>query len=68
MIVYGHTISVPEFGKLPHLIDREDLSTFEVIAFTPLVDPFLRPEEQHRGSGEDQVVVPAGEGDGEVDK
>jgi hypothetical protein len=68
MIFHGHVISVPKPGKLPNLADCEDLSAFELIAFTPLVDPFLRPEEQHRGSGENKVVVPLGEGEREVDK
>lgn len=58
---------IPEFGKFPSLIDGENFSACEVVAFTPLVNPFFRLEEKHGCSGEDEVVVPAGEGDGEVD-
>ena len=59
---------VPEFGEFPNLIDRENFSAFEIVSFTPLVNPFFRPEEQHRRSGEDQVIVPPGEGEWEVNK
>lgn len=68
MKLHGQAISVPKPGKLPNFLDREDLSAFEMVVLTPLVDPFLRPEEQHRRSGEDQIIVPAGERDGEVYK
>ena len=59
---------VPEFGKFPNLMDGENFSAFEIVALTPLVNPVFRPEEQHGRSGEDQVIVPAGEGEGEVDE
>ena len=59
---------VPEFGELPDLMDGENFSAFEMISLAPFVDPFFRPEEKHRRSGEDQVIVPAGEGQGEVDE
>lgn len=59
---------VPKFGKFPNLMDRENFSTSEVVALAPPVNPLLRPEEQHGRSGEGQVIVPAGEGDGKVDE
>ena len=59
---------VPEFGKFPNLMDGENFSAFEMVALTPLVNPFFRPEEQHGRSGEDQVIVPAGEGEWKVDE
>jgi hypothetical protein len=45
MKLHGHSIAIPKFGKLPHLANHEDLSAFEMISFTPFIDPFLRPEE-----------------------
>jgi hypothetical protein len=45
MKICGHAISVPKFGKLPNLSGGEDLSAFEVVALTPLANPFFRPEE-----------------------
>ena len=68
MILKRHTIAVPEFGKLPNLLNRQHLSAFEVMSFAPLVYPFFRPEEQHGRSGEDQVIVPVREGEWKVDK
>ncbi len=59
---------VPEFGEFPNLMDGENFSACEIVALAPFVNPFFRPEEQHRRSGEDQVIVPAGEGQGEVDE
>ena len=58
MILKRHAIAVPEFGKLPNLLNRQHLSAFEVISFAPFVYPFFRPEEKHRRSGKDQVIVP----------
>ena len=51
---------IPQFGKFPSLMDGENFSAFEIVEFAPLVNPFFRPEEKHRRSGEDEVVVPAG--------
>ena len=59
---------VPEFGKFPNLIDRENFSTFEIISLAPFVNPFFRPEEKHCRSSKDQVIVPAGEGEWKVDE
>jgi len=67
MKIHGQTVLIPKFGKFPNLVDSEDFSAFEVVSFAPFVDPFFRLEEKHRRSGEDQVIVPAGEGEGEVD-
>jgi hypothetical protein len=50
------------------LVDRENFSACEVIAFAPFVNPFLRLEEKHCRSVEDQVIVPAGEGEGKVNE
>jgi hypothetical protein len=50
------------------LLEGENFSAFEIVALAPLVNPFFRLEEKHRPSGEDQVIVPAGEGEGEVDE
>jgi len=49
-------------------MDGENFSALKVISFAPLVNPFFRPEEKHRRSGEGQVIVPAGEGERKVDK
>ena len=59
---------IPQFGELPNLIEGENFSACEVISFAPLVNPFFRLEEKHRRSSEDQVIVPAGEGEREVDE
>ena len=50
------------------MTDGKNFSAFEIIALAPFVNPFLRLEEKYRRSGEDQVIIPAGEGQGEVDK
>ncbi len=68
MKICGEAIAVPELREFPNLIKRQDLSAFEVVSFAPFVDPFFRPEEQHGGSGEDEVIVPAGERQREVDE
>ncbi len=68
MKIRGQAVVIPKFGQFPNLIDRQDFSVFEIVSLTPLVYPFLRPEEQHRRSGEDQVIIPAREGQREVDK
>ena len=59
---------VPEFGEFPNLGDGENFSAFEIVSFAPFVNPFFRPEEQHGRSGEDQVIVPAGEGERKMDE
>lgn len=68
MILQGQAVVVPEFGKFPNLLNRENFSACEIIALAPFVNPFFRPEEQHGRSGEDQVIVPAREGEWKVDK
>ena len=68
MILQGQAILIPQFGKLPNLLDGEDFAACEVISLTPFVNPFFRPEEKHRRSGEDQVIIPAGEGEREVNQ
>ena len=59
---------IPKFGKFPHLSHRKDFSVFEIVSFAPFVNPFSRLEEKHGCSGEDQVIIPAGEGQREMDK
>jgi hypothetical protein len=68
MILHRHAVVIPQFGKLPNLLDGENFSAFEIISFAPLVNPFFRLEEKHRRSGEDQVIVPVGEWEREVDE
>jgi len=67
MIIQGQAALIPEFGKHPDLVNRQHFSAFEIVSLAPHVNPFFRPEEKHCRSGEDQVIVPAGEGQGEVD-
>ena len=68
MIVQGQAIVIPQFGKLPNLMNGENFAACEVVALAPFVNPFFRPEEEHRRSGESQVIVPAREGERKVDK
>jgi hypothetical protein len=68
MIIQGEAIAIPQFGKFPDLVEGENFSAFEIISFAPLVNPFFRLEEKHRRSGEDQVIVPVGEWEREVDE
>jgi hypothetical protein len=68
MILHGQAVVIPQFGKLPNLLDGESFSAFEIISFAPLVNPFFQLEEKHRRSGEDQVIVPVGEWEREVDE
>ncbi len=57
---------VPEFGKLPDLMDCENFSAFELVVLAPFANPFFRPEDKYGCSSEDQVIIPAGEGEREV--
>ena len=68
MILQRQAVVIPQFGKFPDLLQDENFSSFKIMPCTPFIDPFLRPEEQHGCSGEDEVVVPAGEGQGEVNQ
>ncbi len=68
MVIHGQTVVIPKFGKFPNLIHRKDFSVFEVVSFAPFVNPFFRLEEKHGRSGENQVIVPMREGQGEMDK
>jgi len=49
-------------------MDGENFSAFKIISCAPFVNPFFRLEEEHGRSGEDQVIIPAGEGQGEVNE
>ena len=66
MKICGQAVAVPKLREFPNLINRQDFSAFEVVALAPFINPFLRLEEKHGRSGEDQVIVPAGEGQGEM--
>ena len=68
MILQGQAVVIPQFREFPSLMDGENFSTREVVSFTPFVNPFFRLEEKHGRSGEGQVIVPASEGQGEVDE
>ncbi len=68
MKICGQAVAVPKFGEFPNLINRQDFSAFQIITFTPFVYPFFRLEEKHGRSGEDEVIVPAGEGQREMNK
>ena len=68
MIIHRQSVVIPEFGKFPNLIDCDEFTAFEVVSLAPLVDPFFRLEEKHRCSGEDQVIIPAGEGQWEMNE
>jgi len=68
MILHGQSVVIPQFGKLPNLLEGENFSAWEVVALAPHVNPFFRLEEKHRRSGEYQVIVPAGEGEREVNQ
>ena len=68
MILQGQAISIPKFGKFPNLMEGENFSALEVLSFAPLVNPFFRLEEKHGRSREDQIIVPAGDGEGEVNQ
>lgn len=66
MIIQGQAVVVPEFGKFPNLLNRENFSACEIFSLAPFVNPFLRPEDKYGCSSEDQVIIPAGEGEREV--
>jgi hypothetical protein len=68
MILHGNTISIPEFGKFPNLVEGENFTMLEDVSLTPFVNPFFRLEEKHCLSGEDQVIVPVGKGERKVDE
>jgi len=58
MKIHGHSITVPEFGEFPNLVDGQNFSAFEMISLAPFFNPFFRPEEKHGCSGKDEVIVP----------
>ena len=68
MIVRGQAVVVPKPGELPDLIHSQDFSTLQAVSFAPALDPFFRPEEEHGRSGKEQIIVPAGERQGEVNQ
>jgi len=54
----GEPISVPMDGKLPELLEIDQRSPREFVSRAPKIDRFFRPEEEHRRSGENNVVPP----------
>jgi hypothetical protein len=68
MIIQRQALPIPEFREFPNLIKRENFAAFEMVSFAPCFYRLLRLEEKHGRSGEDQVIVPADEGQGEVDE
>jgi hypothetical protein len=68
MILQGQALPVPELGQFPNLLEGQRFAAFEMVSLAPCFDPFFRLEEKHGRSGENQVIVPAGEGQGEVDE
>ena len=68
MILQGQAVVIPQFGKFPDLLKGENFSAGEIVTLAPFINPCFRPEEEHGRSGEGQVIVPAGEGEGEVDR
>ena len=66
MEIHGQAVLIPQLGKLPNLGHRKNFSAFEILPFAPSVNPFFRTEEKHGCSGEGQVIVPAGEGQREM--
>ena len=61
-VVWRHSIVIPKLGQGPDLIEGQHLASLNVIARTPGINSLFRPEEQHRRSSIDQVVIPVGEG------
>ena len=61
------TVSVPQSAQVPPLHQREGFATRQILLVAPAVQMHFRPEEEDGRSGEDKVVIPALEGEGEVD-
>ena len=59
---------IPQFGKFPNLVDRQNFSAFEIVSLAPFVNPFFRLEEKHGCSGKDEIVVPMRERKWKVDE
>ena len=66
LVVDVHAVVVPALRKGPHLIEGHGLTPGHCVPAAPVLDALFRPEEEDRGSGEDDVGVPAGEWHGEV--
>ena len=48
-------------------MEREDRAKGKIPDAAPALDVLFRPEEQHSLSSEDDIFVPAGSGNGEMD-
>ena len=66
LVVDVHAVVVPALRKRPHLIEGHGLSRGHCVPVAPALDALFRPEEEDRGSGKDDVGVPAAEWHGEV--
>ena len=53
-------------SQLPELLEINQRTSRNFMGSAPLVDGLFRPEEEHGGSRENEVVSPMGGGNGEV--
>jgi hypothetical protein len=60
-------VLVPTLSQLPALLWCQGRATLEIMSLTPTCDVLFFPEEEHRASGEADVVPPVVRGDGKVD-
>jgi len=66
-ILRFHAIAKPGPRKFPYPGKRDDLTVRFSGCTTPIVDFLLRPEQNHRRSGVNQIVVPDAKRQREVD-
>jgi hypothetical protein len=59
-------ILVPTVSQLPALLWCQGCATLEIMGLAPTRDMLFCPEEEHRASGEADVVPPMVRGDGKV--
>ena len=67
-VVKVHPVVVPGLCQRPRLLQRENLSAGKSILRAPGGDPSFRPEEQDRGSGEDEILVPSPKWQGKMNQ
>src|SRR3954469_17184653 len=60
-------VLVPPVSQSPALLGREGRAPLKVSGLAPTIQMLFGPEEQHRASGEADVVPPVVRGDREVD-
>ncbi len=61
LVVRVHPVVIPGLRQRPRLLQRENLATGESALLAPALDSLLRPEEQNRRSGEDEILIPSAE-------